>query len=87
MPKILDKEREAKWREAAQVKRVEWAYPSSPNATQFKKPRGCYVVKVGNAALSAHDTECEAVEAANALPNQWCTLHIALGRPIKIERT
>lgn len=57
-------------------KQVDYCYPTSPDATKFKQPLGCFCVAVSinkrpAISVSAHDTEREAIDAAEKLPMPW----------------
>ena len=58
------------------TKRVQYSYPTSPNAEKFNKPTGCWCVEIVNEsgipkAITAHDTKEAAIIAASALDLKW----------------
>ena len=64
------------------VKSVNWSYPTSTNANRFKKPKGCWTISLtdwsskekrtlATKAVAAFDTEQEAEQAAEAMPQKW----------------
>lgn len=61
----------------ASVKLVEYAYPTSDNATRFGFNDGCYTVEVWNrttllpTALSGHKTRDQAIEYAKLIALPW----------------
>jgi hypothetical protein len=60
-----------------QVKWVDYAYPTSPNADRFGFENGCYCVVVANIeggkpkTISAYATKSEALAVAKAMPQSW----------------
>ncbi len=61
------------------TKKVEFSYPSSPNADKFGFNKGCYTVELVDAdgfpeVISGHETLKEAMLAADSLPNEWYLL-------------
>lgn len=64
------------------VKSIDWSYPTSTNASRFKKPAGCWTISLTDwtskdrrslttKAVAAFDTKQEAEQAAEAMPQRW----------------
>ncbi len=59
------------------LKRIEWAYPTSPSAVKFGFPRtGCWVVYVGETRVAGFGLVHSAVKRARMEAADWCPLFI-----------